>query len=82
MFPLLRDNNKFIVFTKYISERKDVYYMDETQIHKSITPPEILENSFWKSTFQIHKDKKENEISVIIPYSEEGGHYHYLTKIN
>jgi hypothetical protein len=72
------NTDKFLVFRK--EKGKMIYdVMDEATIRKSITPPEVLEGDFWKTAFTLHKNKEKTHVSVLIPYSDEGGHYHFIT---
>ena len=77
LMKVTENTDKFLVFMKEEGKMK-YYVMDESTIRKSITPPEVLEDNFWKTTFDLHKNKKEGHVSVLIPYSENGGHYHFI----
>lgn len=69
------DTDKFMVFMS----DKSFHIMTIEEVKKKIVGNRDM--TFWESTFKLHENRGESDISVIIPYNPDGtGCYHFMFK--
>lgn len=75
-FKSEEDTSRFIVF---LHGEHSYHFMTEDEVKKRMMRDQ--RSNFWETTFILHENKGEDDISVIIPYRQDGtGNFHFIIK--
>lgn len=58
----------------------DFRIASEEDLRKIVVPPSTLKSDFWKMTFKMHRARGKDDISLLIPYSNGKGFYHFMIR--